>query len=221
MQYYIRFRGKAFGPFGEKQLLLMKAQRKLSRTSEVSEDKIVWQSASELNFLFPEPLPEPVQQTTETPDSTTLESVTVSSDTVSMVSPVPVKMLSIVNLVCQDSMKEYDKWAKIAINAGDSASDGINYISDKIEERMKTIQYLFLDDVEKELKKIQSDSHLSKEFRVKLAEFYVNCIEIKSYVDKPRGTVESYKQKLIELSDTGDRLRRQLQLLSGIKETDE
>ncbi|MDR1964207.1 MAG: trypsin-like peptidase domain-containing protein, partial [Planctomycetaceae bacterium] len=66
MTYYIRIRGKAFGPFDEKQLLSMKDQRKLNRVSEVSQDKIVWQTASELKFLFPEsepqPQPEPQQQ---------------------------------------------------------------------------------------------------------------------------------------------------------------
>ncbi|MDR2440911.1 MAG: DUF4339 domain-containing protein [Planctomycetaceae bacterium] len=52
MQYYIRIRGKIFGPFGENQLKEMRVKGKLNQTTEVSENKIDWQPISELTFLF-------------------------------------------------------------------------------------------------------------------------------------------------------------------------
>lgn len=53
MNYFVRIRGKAFGPFDEEQLQNMKTRGKLSRTTEVSEIKTDWQSAESLEFLFP------------------------------------------------------------------------------------------------------------------------------------------------------------------------
>ncbi|MDR2757097.1 MAG: DUF4339 domain-containing protein, partial [Planctomycetaceae bacterium] len=55
MQYYIRIRGKEFGPFGEDQLKKMRVNGKLSRTTEVSENKTEWFPAENLEFLFPTP----------------------------------------------------------------------------------------------------------------------------------------------------------------------
>jgi hypothetical protein len=53
MAYYIRLRGKSFGPFTEEQLQEMKNNGKLGKTSEISENKTDWLSASEIAFLFP------------------------------------------------------------------------------------------------------------------------------------------------------------------------
>ena len=54
MTYFIRIRGKAFGPFDEEQLLNMKSQGKLGKTTEVSENKTDWQPAGSLDFLYPQ-----------------------------------------------------------------------------------------------------------------------------------------------------------------------
>lgn len=58
MAYFVRIRGKAFGPFDEEQLKEMKSKGKLGKLTEVSENKIDWQAAEELSFLFP-PAPAP------------------------------------------------------------------------------------------------------------------------------------------------------------------
>ncbi|MDR0608931.1 MAG: DUF805 domain-containing protein, partial [Planctomycetaceae bacterium] len=52
--YYIRIRGKAFGPFTEDQLKEMRVKGKLSRISDVSENKTDWFPAENLGFLFQE-----------------------------------------------------------------------------------------------------------------------------------------------------------------------
>ena len=54
MSYFIRIRGKAFGPFDEEQLLNMKSQGKLGKATEVSENKTDWQPAESLDFLYPQ-----------------------------------------------------------------------------------------------------------------------------------------------------------------------
>jgi S1-C subfamily serine protease len=55
MQYYVRIRGKAAGPFDEDTLIDMKKQGKLGRTSEVSENGSDWKFAEKLEFLYPSP----------------------------------------------------------------------------------------------------------------------------------------------------------------------
>ena len=57
MGYFIRIRGKIFGPLDEIQLINMSSTRKIGRTTEVSEDGINWRSAETLAFLFPAPPP--------------------------------------------------------------------------------------------------------------------------------------------------------------------
>jgi uncharacterized membrane protein YhaH (DUF805 family)/predicted RNA-binding Zn-ribbon protein involved in translation (DUF1610 family) len=62
MAYYVRIRGKVFGPFDETQLVDMKTNGKLGRTTEISEDRIEWSPASEFEFLFAPPSPSPSYQ---------------------------------------------------------------------------------------------------------------------------------------------------------------
>jgi hypothetical protein len=59
MTYFIRIRGKAFGPLNEEQLKDMKAKGSLGKTTEVSENKTDWRLAETLEFLFPLPPPPP------------------------------------------------------------------------------------------------------------------------------------------------------------------
>ena len=56
MSYFIRIRGRSFGPFDEQELQNMKTQGKLSRSTEVSENRVDWQPAETYEFLF-QPLP--------------------------------------------------------------------------------------------------------------------------------------------------------------------
>lgn len=54
---YIRVRGKIFGPFDDKQLLAMKVQGKLGKTTDISEDRIEWKSAGDMESLYPKTIP--------------------------------------------------------------------------------------------------------------------------------------------------------------------
>ena len=53
MPYYIKIRDKALGPLGEEELLAMKTQGKLTKMTEISENKLDWFFAETLDFLFP------------------------------------------------------------------------------------------------------------------------------------------------------------------------
>jgi hypothetical protein len=52
MSYYIRLKGRAFGPFDEAQLVDMKTKGKISRSTEISENKTDWQAAEMFEFLY-------------------------------------------------------------------------------------------------------------------------------------------------------------------------
>ena len=52
MAYFIRVGGQIFGPFEESQLLDMKSKGKISRSTEISENKRDWQAAETCAFLY-------------------------------------------------------------------------------------------------------------------------------------------------------------------------
>ena len=62
MAYFVRIKSRVFGPFDEPQLLEMKSKGKITRVTEVSENKYAWQAAETLTFLY-----EPVQTPPQTP----------------------------------------------------------------------------------------------------------------------------------------------------------
>jgi S1-C subfamily serine protease len=88
MQYYIRIRGKVFGPFDEDQLKTMKTKGKLSRTSEISENKVDWFPAENLEFLFP-PATAPAPSQTTTSGTSASNSLPVNSGTTNAVPSEP------------------------------------------------------------------------------------------------------------------------------------
>lgn len=54
MPYFVRIREKSFGPFEENELLDMKSKGKLSRMTEISENRVDWHPAESYAFLgFP------------------------------------------------------------------------------------------------------------------------------------------------------------------------
>ena len=131
---------------------------------------------------------------------------------------VAIDMLAITTFVFLKCMDDYDTFMELAIKDGLSPNDGIKAVAEIIEGRMEAVQEIFLDNVEKELDKIKQDANLSVKFRETLAECHANCKEIKSYVDRPRGTPASYRQKMFELRETGERLLRQLRSLEGLSD---
>jgi hypothetical protein len=66
MNYYLRIKGKSFGPFDENRLIVMKAKGNIFKNTELSSDCVNWFPAETLNFLFPPPVPKAAQQPTAT-----------------------------------------------------------------------------------------------------------------------------------------------------------
>jgi hypothetical protein len=55
--YYVRIRGKVFGPLEEKQVVNLVRQGKLGRMNEISTDQRQWVRADEFEQFFPKPQP--------------------------------------------------------------------------------------------------------------------------------------------------------------------
>ena len=56
MSYFVRIKSRVFGPFDESQLLEMKSKGKITRVTEISDNKSDWQTAESFTFLYePEP----------------------------------------------------------------------------------------------------------------------------------------------------------------------
>lgn len=53
MPFFIKVSGRPFGPFDENQLSEMKSRGRINSSTEISSDRINWQTASTLDFLFP------------------------------------------------------------------------------------------------------------------------------------------------------------------------
>jgi hypothetical protein len=52
MSYFVRIKSRVFGPFDESQLLEMKSKGKITRVTEISENKNDWQTAEAFPFLY-------------------------------------------------------------------------------------------------------------------------------------------------------------------------
>ena len=61
MAHFIRVGGQIFGPFDESQLLEMKSKGKISRSTEISENKRDWQAAETCAFLYANAAPQQSQ----------------------------------------------------------------------------------------------------------------------------------------------------------------
>lgn len=118
-------------------------------------------------------------------------------------------------------MEAYTDAMREAIDGGLSASDGLQIASKAVDSTLADYDEMLMKDLKSEMSKISTDSRLAESLRTKCVDFWTNYTELKSYVDEPRGSYSTYKQKFSELSDTHDRLAESLELLLGVDVSDE
>jgi serine protease Do len=105
-----------------------------------------------------------------------------------------------------------------AIEHHADVNEGLSAVRDKVQSKLRA--YDDLTRLRREIQKIATDSNLTEATRQKLADFWVNHLEIKSYIDNPRGNYNSYHAKCNELSDTYDRLSESLKTLLSVSDDD-
>ena len=87
-------------------------------------------------------------------------------------------------------------------------------VSDRVAAGMRQ-DYLRSEELS-EIQQVLQDTNLPESLRKDLNAFFVNCMEIRGYVNNPRGLDVPYSQKLSELRATGRRLQFELQLELGV-----
>jgi S1-C subfamily serine protease len=115
-------------------------------------------------------------------------------------------------------MGAYADVMEIAIDGGRSANDGLAIARGGMESKIAVFDAALVDNLQSELAAISTDSQLSDSTRQRFIDLWTNYLELKSYVDNPRGSYNSYRDKYRQLSDDRDRLAESLKLLLG--ETD-
>ena len=111
-----------------------------------------------------------------------------------------------------DSMKQ-------AMKSGGTASSGLDNVRDKVTDALRGLDRRLVDaDLSREASRVSSDPNIPDRIRGQFAELWTNYKELKSNVENPRGTVETFEAKFLRLSDNHDRLMHALNLHLGIKE---
>ena len=126
-------------------------------------------------------------------------------------------MISDINDIYLDCMDDVDTLGEIALDGGYSFAAAEKVAAQKVEGRMNTARLKRLE-VERELQTLDQDSFLSAEIQRKLSEYHSYGLQIKSYVDRPRGSFNEYRQKYNEFKRTDLRLYKQLRSLLGMPE---
>lgn len=104
-----------------------------------------------------------------------------------------------------------------SLDRGRSVNEGMDAIQAKVHEKLAAYDQTLLSELKSEVSKISRDQNLPESVRQKFIDLWTNYTELKSYVEKPRGTYDTYKAKYLDLSDNHDRLTESLKLLLGIE----
>lgn len=128
------------------------------------------------------------------------------------------KYVNASGLVYKLGMAAYTEAMATAIDSGLSASTGLTAVRSKIESQIAAYDEVLIGDLKKELSSISTDPNIPDSTRQRTVDFWTNYLELKSYVENPRGSYSSYRAKYSELSDAHDRLAESVKLLLGVSE---
>lgn len=114
-------------------------------------------------------------------------------------------------------ISKYAEAMETSVEAGHSANDGLKAVSDLVRPQLEKFDQLTVNQAKSTIAKIAADERVGSDLRTRFVDFWTTALEMKSYVDDPRGDISSYRKKANELSDTVDRQSESLRLLLGIE----
>jgi V8-like Glu-specific endopeptidase len=100
--------------------------------------------------------------------------------------------------------------AAAAIRGG-TPNDGLQDAKREVSDRMKLVDKIFADSLEKNLAVVLADSNIDPPDRTRISELWKCCSEMKSLFDHPRGTIDSFRKKK-------DKLKQDFSRLTGLME---
>ncbi len=119
--------------------------------------------------------------------------------------------------IYQVGMEAYtDAMAKALANSV-NVNVGLKAVREELEPKLSKIDSYIVADIKRDVTQLGADVHLSDAARQRLIDLWTNYQELKGYVDNPRGTYDSYKTKLLDLSDKHKRASEALRLLLGVE----
>jgi S1-C subfamily serine protease len=120
-------------------------------------------------------------------------------------------------MVYATGMKRYTEAMEFASEKGIDVNVGLNVVKEDLERQLTEYDQKMLGDLKREIAKITADTHISEGIRQQFVEMWSNYSELKSYVDRPRGNLGSYKMKFTQLAGEHLRLSESLKLLLGVE----
>jgi S1-C subfamily serine protease len=110
-------------------------------------------------------------------------------------------------------MGAYAEAMETAIQNRRTADSGLQSVRGEIQKKLDEVDSALMSSVEKEAVKITGDKNLPDGMRERFVDLWTNYLELKSYVDNPRGSLITYQAKYHELSDRHNRFAGALKLL--------
>ncbi len=131
------------------------------------------------------------------------------------------RSIALLGQAYKSGMRLYAAAMQTAIDQQQGPDAGLSAVQDKVQSKLLSIDRALLGALRAELPQIATDANVSESARQKLADLWANYLELKSYVDNPRGSYETYQAKYNDLSDTYDRLSAGLKPLLGLADEDD
>jgi serine protease Do len=128
------------------------------------------------------------------------------------------RLLTRVSGIYASGLDAYIKAMEEAIGRNEPAGRGLNLISQQIDPKVKAFDELFGSDLKSEISEVASSSTISPQVRQHLVDLWATYTSLKSYFDKPRGDLASFKAKINEMKDDRTKHVEALQLLLGIND---
>lgn len=132
-----------------------------------------------------------------------------------------VRTISMSTKVHAHLMAMYLDGIEKALLEGKSADSGLDTAQKEfgvVMQRLKVDSEMVDSKLTKEASSISTDEYLPERIRDQFAALWTNYKEIRSNVENPRGTVETFRLKKLQLTDTHERLMHSLNLHLGLKE---
>jgi len=114
-------------------------------------------------------------------------------------------------------MDLYAESAQRALADGRPVGEQVKRVADKIEPDLETIRTRFVGDIVPVLRLVTADTNIPWGVRNQIRELWTNYNTVKQHVERPRGSVEAYRQSAEGLRRQHEQLMAALHLSLGVE----
>ena len=114
-------------------------------------------------------------------------------------------------------MSAYADSMNLSIETGSDAGTGLRRAQNALKAEMAEVLNESDDAVKKKMSLISTDQALGDSTRKNIVDLWTSFVELKSYVNDPRGSLLTYRAKHHELRDRLERLDESTRLLLGVE----